>query len=291
VVEGRRETELFRGWAGLSLGAGTSVARRLIVGWDALEQRYEDWSFVDTGAPYPSPEELDVSGPRVGYEQVANSFEVLKGFRAWSSQEDIGLGPNFFINATFSAPAVGGDIKRILVESRFSIARHSGRWLVLGDAWGSGRIDEGDPRNLLIGGQVAAAQIGERGFQLRLLVEATHELDLDRQLTLGADVGLRGWNPDFFDGTGRALLNAQWRTILARNLLKFFTVGGTVFVDAGSTWDARVGRDTDGIRVDAGVGIIIDLSRFSTSNLLRIDVGWPDDGSGPVVTIGTSALF
>ncbi len=122
-------------------------------------------------------------------------------------------------------------------------------------------------------------------------MDASHELDLDCQLTLGTDVGLRGWDPDTFDGTGRALVNAQWRTILFRDVLRLFSVGMVIFADAGKTWDPRVGRDTDGVRADAGVGLLLDLSRFSTSNLLRVEVAWPDDNTGPVVTLTGSALF
>lgn len=64
-----------------------------------------------------------------------------------------------------------------------------------------------------------------------------------------------------------------------------------VFADAGKTWDPRIGADTGGIRKDAGAGLLFDLSRLSTSNVLRVEVAWPDDRSGPVVTLTGSALF
>jgi len=275
----------------MDLGLGGPTTRRLIIGWDAREALYDDWHHVDTGEPYPNPQDLDVSGIRLGFEHVSDNYEVLHGFRAWSTQEDVGLGPNFRVGLTFSAPALGGDIDRVLFDGLFKIGRHRGRWLLLGDAWTSGRFDEGEPRNVVAGMQLAAAQIGHRGFQFRLLVDGSHALDLDRQLTLGADVGLRGWDPDTFDGTGRALINAQWRTILFHDVLNLFSVGAVVFGDAGATWNPRVGRDTDGVRANAGVGLLLDLSRLSTSNLLRVEVAWPDDQSGPVVTITGSALF
>ena len=125
----------------------------------------------------------------------------------------------------------------------------------------------------------------------RLLVETSRRLDLNRQLTLGADLGLRGWDPDYFDGTGRALLNIQWRRLIKERVLGLFSVGVVVFTDAGATWDPRVGPDTDGIRLDAGVGLLFDLANLSRSNLLRIDVAMPDDGSGPTITVSTSTIF
>ena len=102
---------------------------------------------------------------------------------------------------------------------------------------------------------------------------------------------MRGWDPDFFDGTRRALVNAQWRRILFRDVAHLFSVGAVVFADAGQTWGPRVGRGTDGIRTDAGFGLLFDLSRISVSNVARVEIAWPDDGSGPVVAIVGSSLF
>lgn len=291
VIQGRRKSDSLRGWYGIQLGDSGSVVRRLTLGWDAQQVDYSDWRWIETGEPYPAPLPLDISGIRIGYEQVADNYEVLYGLRAWSSQEDVGLGPNFKFGATFSGPALGGDISRVLFDGLFSVADHRGRWLLMGDAWLSGRFDRSEPHDVLFGLQLAATQIGERGFQFRLMLDVSHNLQLDRQLTLGADVGLRGWDPDFFDGTGRALINAQWRTVVFRHVLELFSVGVVVFADAGKTWDARVGADTDGIRADAGAGLLFDLSKVSLSNILRVEVAWPDDRSGPVVTITGSALF
>ncbi len=291
VVEGISDRRLVRGWFGLRLGSSGSVTRRLTVGWEDRRQTYAGWLNTDTGKPYPTPADIDASGPRVEYSHVTDNYEVVTGFRAWSAQEDIALGPNFDLGLTWSEPALGGDIRRIFVDARAHVVRHRGRWLVLGNAWLSGRVDDGRAHNVLVGVQVAASQIGDRGFQMRLLWETSHELDTDRQLTLGTDVGLRGWDPDFFDGTGRALVNLQWRRMLFRDVLELFSVGAVVFADAGRTWDARVGPSTDGIRTDAGVGLVFDLSRFSTSNILRAEIAWPDDGSGYVISLTGSSLF
>jgi hypothetical protein len=291
AVQGRRNSEVLRGWYGLKLGSGVRTTRRVFAGWDAQRVTYDDWQWVDTGNLYPTPQDLEISGPRIGYEQIADNYEVLSGFRSWSSQEDVGLGPSFRVGATISGPAVGGDINRVLFDGVFDIARHRGRWLLVGDAWFSGRLDRSEWQNILVGAQFAASQIGERGFQFRLLADTSYRLALDRQLTLGSEIGLRGWDPDYFDGTGRVLVNAQWRTIMFREVLHLFSVGAVIFADAGKTWGARVGHDTGGVRVDAGVGLLFDLSRFSTNNVLRLEIAWPDDGGPYVLSISGGALF
>ena len=67
--------------------------------------------------------------------------------------------------------------------------------------------------------------------------------------------------------------------------------GAVVFADAGITWGPRVGPDTDGVRVDGGLGLLFDLSRFSTNNVLRLEIAWPDDGGPYVISITGGALF
>jgi hypothetical protein len=63
------------------------------------------------------------------------------------------------------------------------------------------------------------------------------------------------------------------------------------FGDAGRTWNPRVGLGTDGVRFDAGAGLLFDLSHLGRTTLLRIDAALPDDGSGITITISTSTIF
>jgi len=206
------------------------------------------------------------------YQQVRDRFLVMSGFRTWTAQEDVAMGPNLQLGATFSDSQTGGDITRVLVNGSVSRVWRSGNWMVTSDGWFRGRWDDWEPRNWVGGIQAAVSQIGTRGLQARLLVEGSHELDLDQQLTLGADVGLRGWDPDYFDGTGRALVNLQWRTLVKRDLFQLFSLGVVVFGDAGMTWDARVGPGTDGVRADIGAGLLFDLTTFGRADVLRVEV-------------------
>ena len=291
VVEGFHQTERVSIWGGARLPGNGTFTRRLVGGWEYREHLYSDWVWEDTGEPYPQPEDRLISGPRISYEQIADRFMVVRGFRAWAVQEDIAFGPNFSLTAVFSTPTFGGDRHRIVTAGRAHAAVQKGRWLILGDAWFSGRIEHGDAHNLVAGVQVGAGQLGETGFQTRLLIEGSRRLDRDRQLALGADLGLRGWDPDYFDGTGRAVLNLQWRRLIKRDVLGLFTVGIVLFGDAGKTWNPRVGPDTDGVRFDAGAGLLFDLSHIGRSTLLRVDVAMPDDGTGFTATISTSTIF
>ncbi len=291
VVEGPTRNTTAEAWYGMRFPGSGTTTRRFTVGFTHDHSTFGQWIWEDTSQPYPTPEDVLIDGPRIGFEQVKDEFEVVHGFRAWSIQEDIALGPNFALSAVASLPAFGGDIDRYIFDGTFDVGLHRGRWLMLGDAWLSGRVDGGEGKNWTVGASVSISQLGRRGFQFRALYENSHRLDRNHQLTLGADVGLRGWSPFYFDGTGRAVANAQWRTLVVPDLFHVLTVGFVAFVDAGMTWDPRVGPDTDGVRADVGVGLMLDLTTIGLSNLARVEIGFPDDHSGATIIITTGALF
>ncbi len=291
AVSGRHRSQEWRLWYGWRLPAPEGLYRRLVVGVVHAEDGFSGWRRLDGGGSFLAPEDRRLDGPLVRYESVRDRYEVVRGFRAWSVQEDLALGPSWHGEALVSAPAFGGDRLRLRLAGGWSRAWRRGDWVWLADTWASGRLQTGGPRNLVGGLQLALAQLGHRGWQARIRMEASRALDRERQLTLGADAGLRGWDPDAWDGTGRAVLNVQWRTLLAEEVLHVLSLGIVTFVDAGHTWGARVGPPTSRVRVDAGVGLLADLTHVGLAQLVRLEVAYPDDGSGPVVTLSSQALF
>ncbi len=291
VAGGHRDYTLLHLWWGMRLPATEKTIRRLSLGFHRDDREFSDWYWETSQAPFPTPDNVTISGPRLAFEQLHDRYRVLTGFRGWSAQEDVAFGSNFRTGVTFSHPEFGGDIPRLVFDATWAHRVQRNGWLLMGDLWTSGRLDDGSAANVVTGFQAAASQLGPRGWQLRLRVEDSIDLDRENQLTLGADSGLRGWDPDTFDGTGRAVFNLQWRTLVKEDFLNLFSIGIVFFTDAGKTWGARVGPDTDGIRFDAGIGLLADMTHIGISNVLRIDVAVPDDGSGATVIVTTTALF
>ncbi len=291
VAGGHRAFRLLNLWWGTRIPAPERIIRRLNLAFHQDERIFSDWAWESSSTPFPTPDDVKISGPRLTFEQVEDRYRVLTGFRGFSAQEDIAFGSSLRIGLTFSLPGFGGDIPRLVFEGAWGHRVQKDGWLLMADIWTSGRLDQGSAANTITGFQAAASQLGPRGWQLRLRVEDSKDLDRENQLTLGADTGLRGWDPDTFDGTGRAVFNLQWRTLLKEDFLNLFSVGIVFFGDAGKTWGARFGPDTDGIRFDAGVGLLADMTHIGISNVLRLDVAVPDDGSGVTVIVTTTALF
>jgi len=292
-VYGQHEVDSLRLWGGLRLPVDGDVTRRLIAGWTSRKDAFSDWILDDpTGeVDVPEPPDRTVSGPTFGYQRRADRYRVVTGFRAWSKQEDVALGPDYDLGLTVSLPELGGDVDRLLFDGTLSTALEAGPWLLVGNSWFEGRLDQGDMRNWVVGFQAIATQLGPRGLQARLMVESSYELDRERQLALGADTGLRGWDPDYFDGTGRAVANLQWRHLIKEDILHLFSLGFVVFADAGTTWGARVGPGADRVHANVGVGLLADLTHIGLARLLRIEVGFPDDGTGYTLTVTTTPLF
>lgn len=291
VAGGPRDYRLVNIWWGTRLPSTHQTIRRLRLGFNLDDREFSNWYWESSPDPFPTPDDVTISGPRIAFEQLEDQYRVLTGFRGWSAQEDVAFGTTFTAGVTFSHPEFGGDIPRLVFDGSWGHRVQVNQWMLMGDIWTSGRLDDGSAANVVTGFQAAASQLGPRGWQMRLMVEASKDLDRENQLTLGADTGLRGWDPDTFDGTGRAVFNLQWRTLLKEDFLNLFSVGIVFFGDAGTTWGARVGPDTDGVRFDAGVGLLADMTHIGLANVLRFDVAVPDDGSGPTFIVTSRALF
>ncbi|MGC8915762.1 MAG: hypothetical protein ACP5NF_02130 [Thermoanaerobaculum sp.] len=277
-------------WGGLRLPGDGATTRRLTAGIFGERAAFSRWSYR-TGGAYPELEDRELVGFKVGFESQSSRWRVVQGFRGWWRQEDLPLGPNVVLELGVSLPALGGDRVRVPYSGRYFQANLAGtlyRWWSLAS---DGRFERGQLRDGVTRLEAGLAQVGERGFRVRGVVEVGHRLGLDRQLTLGANTGLRGWDPDTFDGTSRAVFNAEWRQRLTGEVLHLAVLGVVVFADAGRTWGARVGPGTGGWRRDLGVGILGEITRAAILRVVRVEVAYPDRGKGPTVVLTGVSLF
>lgn len=290
VVSGFTHQQDLLLWGGLRLPGGGAGANRLTAGVFYRNVSYSDWR-RDDGTPYPTPEDRTMAGPQVGFERQSGLWVLVQGFRGWQAQEDLPLGPNWSATVGFSFPAFGGDERRLPLAGRFNASWLSGAqysWLSVA---AEGRAEEGRLDNAIAHLVVGTARVGPSGLRARLAMDLGQNLDGNVQLPLGADTGLRGWQPDYFDGTSRAVANLEWRHQIGGEVLHIAVLGVSAFVDVGRSWKPRVGQSTDGWRKDAGVGVLIESTRASKLRIIRIEAGWPDHGKGPVIVITGTPIF
>ena len=289
-VAGDAALRSFRLWGGIGIPAGGRSRNRVTAGVFVDRAEFAGWGYVD-GREYPTPADRDLAGVEVGFEHQADRWEVIQGFRAWSRQEDLPLGPNWRAAVGVSLPALGGEAHRLTFSSDVVLGLRRGAqysWLI---AAATGRLDDGSAANVVLHAEAGTARTGAHGWRARVAADLGHSLDGERQLALGADSGLRGWDPFTFDGTSRAVANLEYRRRLTGEVLHLGIIGMTLFADAGRTWDARVGADSGGVRVAAGAGLAVEITRAAILRIVRLEVGFGDDGSGPILLLTGSPLF
>ena len=289
-VKGAADTRAFEAWFGLRLPGEGIRTNRLIVGVFGERARFGEWRRVD-GSPYPRPADRDLLGPEVGWDHQTFRWKVVQGFRSWIRQEDLPLGPNWQVTTGLSSPTFGGDRTRL----RYHAALDVGRWREQTYMWAlanlDGRLESGDLANAVTHLELGGAVTGAAGFRLRAAADVGHNLDGDRQLTLGADTGLRGYDPNQFDGTSRMVVNVEWRHRLTGELLHVAVLGVTAFADGGRTWGARAGPSSGGWRSDVGAGLLVEITRAAVVRILRLEVAFPDRGGPPVFQVTSRSLF
>jgi outer membrane translocation and assembly module TamA len=104
------------------------------------------------------------------------------------------------------------------------------------------------------------------------------------QLSLGGDLGVRGYPRERFPGGRRILISLEDRILFEGPFRNIMDLGATAFLDLGRIWpgDAPFGIDS-GWRAAAGVGLRNALPsggrrtyRIDLALPIRPDVGWKD---------------
>ncbi|MEJ1966928.1 MAG: hypothetical protein WDO56_37475 [Gammaproteobacteria bacterium] len=114
-------------------------------------------------------------------------------------------------------------------------------------------------------------------------VDAGSSLDLDHQILLGGDNGLRGYPLRYQAGEGRWRVTAEQRVYSNWYPFRLFNVGGAVFADVGRTWGANPGgTPSRGILKDLGFGLRLGNSRSALGNVLHVDIAVPLDGGSDI---------
>ncbi|MFI5166312.1 MAG: hypothetical protein ACHQQS_06825 [Thermoanaerobaculales bacterium] len=289
-VAGQANTRTFEVWGGLRLPGDGILTNRLTAGVFGDQAVFRDWQRLD-GSPYPQPQDRNLLGVEVGWQHQILNLRVVQGFRAWLRQEDLLLGPNWQVTTGLSLPAFGGDRTRLRYQGSLTVGQMNGSrysWLITSL---SGRLEQGGIANGLAHLEVGGALTGTAGWRARAAADLGTNLDGDQQLTLGADTGLRGYDPNTFDGTSRVVTNLEWRRRITGELLHVAALGLTAFADGGKTWGARVGPPTDGWRGDVGAGLLVEITRASVVRILRLEFAYPDRGKGPVFQLTSDSLF
>ncbi|MDX1387622.1 MAG: hypothetical protein R3344_00410 [Acidobacteriota bacterium] len=234
------------------------------------------------------PEDRILSYPWFSYERIEDQFLELHDFNLIHRTEDLNLGQTMRFNLGYSSEALGGNRDQFIFGSFYRNGLTPGRGqMMFVSAHGTGRFGPSGTENVVIGGQgqYYLRNLGRHLFFVGLEADIAYNLDLDNQLLLGGDTGLRGYPLRYQTGDRRVLLTVEQRFFTDWHLFKLLRVGGAVFADAGAAWYADANGNNPanlGLLRDVGLGLRLSSSRSSDGAMIHIDVAFPLDGTDDI---------
>lgn len=277
-----RYDQIYGGW---SNGLQGDWVQRVSVGWT-----YDEDLFAPVSTwigPTFLPENRRFSYPWVEYDLLQDDYVRVMNHDQIERTEDFYLGTSLSVQVGWTDPRLGSTAEATLLQ----VAANKGfgdvdHVLFLLSSTFSGRLqrDEGLRNGLLDAGMRFYLTENDNWLFFWTLTGAkAWQPDLDQQLLLGGDNGLRGYPLRYQDGTERALLTIEQRYFTDWYLFRLFRVGAAIFFDAGRTWGRPpLSAPSLGLLKDAGFGLRFGNARSGLGNVVHVDLAFPLDADSSI---------
>ncbi|HET9445247.1 MAG TPA: hypothetical protein VFO35_03260 [Steroidobacteraceae bacterium] len=235
------------------------------------------------------PEDRMLVYPWIGFELVQDAFDTFSNHDQIGRTEDFYLGTRLSAQLGYADGAFGADRSALMFNARASHGSGSphGSALVLTSAL-QGRLENGELRDTVLDSAIRyyVKQSERRLFFATLEASVGHALDLDTQILLGGENGLRGYPLRYQGGESRALLTLEQRYFTNWYPFRLFRVGGAAFVDVGRTWgESPVSTPSRGLLKDIGVGLRFGNGRSGLGSIIHVDLAFPLDGDWTIDSV------
>ena len=265
---------LYGGW---SPGLQNGWVQRVSTGFTYDEHQFSPLS-TWTGATL-LPADRRFLYPWVEYDLVADDFVRLYNHDQILRTEDFYLGTITTMRVGWADSALGSSQSALMFQGTAGRGfRDGGTSTLLLASDFSGRVENGTLYNGLADASVRyyAEQSSNWLFFTTLVGAKAWRPDLDNQVLLGGDNGLRGYPLRYQDGTARALFTIEQRYFTNWFPFRLFRVGGAIFFDAGRSWgQPPLAQPSLGTLKDAGFGLRFGNARSGLGNVIHVDVAFP----------------
>ena len=271
--------QVYTGW---SSGLQNGWVRRWSTGLTYDEHRFAPVS-TWTGVTAIPPDRRFLY-PWAQFDLVEDDYLKLWNHDEIARTEDFYLGTALSVRAGWADAAAGSSQSAFIFQSNASRGFRDGGASTLLLYWDfSGRVTDGALHNGMMDASVRYYAEQSRNWLFFTTLSGTKgwRLDLDDQILLGGDNGLRGYPLRYQDGATRALFTVEQRYFTDWYPFRLFRVGAAVFFDAGRTWgnsSVPLAQPSLGVLKDAGFGLRFGNARSGLGNVVHVDLAFPFSG-------------
>lgn len=220
--------------------------------------------------------------PWLRFDLVQDAFVKLRNHNQIGRTEDFDLGAYATVQVGYANTAFGSshDAVPFMLAAGDGYALTDSDTLLVSSVF-TGRVEKGSLTNGVLNSAVRyyAKQSSNWLFFTTLTGTVGSRLDLEDQILLGGDNGLRGYPLRYQDGTSRALFTLEERYFTNWYPFRLFRVGAAVFYDMGRTWGRPLlATQSLGLLKDAGFGLRFGNARTGLGNIIHVDLAFPVDG-------------
>lgn len=271
--------QLYGGW---SPGLHNGLVQRLSYGMTYDEHEFT--ALTTWTGPTLLPQDRRFLYPWIEYDVVTDDFVRLYNHDQILRTEDFYLGTTASLRVGWADTTMGSTRSALLFQGNAGHGFHDGgtSTLLLATDF-NGRLENGTLHNGLLDASIRyyAEQSSKWLFFTTLLGTKTWRPDLDNQVLLGGDTGLRGYPLRYQDGTAKALWTIEQRYFTDWFIFRLFRVGGAIFFDAGRIWgQPPLAQPSLGLLKDAGFGLRFGNARSGLGNVIHVDVAFPFETAG-----------
>lgn len=280
---GSRQRFASSSW-GWSRGLENGWVRRWRVGAAYDERKFNE--LPGSISPSLVPEDRKLVYPWLGFELVQDDFDKFRNHDQIGRTEDFYLGRYLNAQLGYADRAYGADRSALIFSAKAShgLGTADRSALLLSSAV-KGRLESGKLHSTVLdsAARYYVKQSARRLFFTTLEASVGRALDLDTQILLGGDNGLRGYPLRYQGGEARALLTVEQRYFTDWYPFRLIRVGGAAFLDIGRTWgDSPVSTPSRGLLKDVGIGLRFGNSRSGLGNIIHVDLAFPLDGDSSI---------
>jgi hypothetical protein len=273
--------QLYGGW---SNGLQNGWVRRWSTGVTYDERRFQPLS-TSTGVS-TIPQDRRFLYPWVRFDLVQDQYLTLFNHDQIARTEDFYLGTTASVRVGWADSALGSSRSALMFHGTAGRGfTNGGTSTLLLATHFFGRLESGVLTNTILDGSVRYYLEQGRNWLFFTTLQASKgwRLDLDNQILLGGDNGLRGYPLRYQDGTARALWTVEQRFFTDWYPFRLFRVGAAVFFDSGRTWGTPpLAAPSLGLLKDAGFGLRFGNARSGLGNVVHVDLAFPFNGDSSI---------